>query len=357
MPEPLKLQDIKLRMQAYGVRPRRRHGQNLLADFNLLKAIVADAEVGTADCVLEIGTGAGSLTAYLCGAAGCVISVELDAGMFALSRDILHDARNLVQLRMDALDSDGRGLNPMLLEIVRKYLALGELPRSGPFALASGSDAEVHSRLDGVPPSCDRLKLVANLPYSVATSVVIGALESGLAFERLVVMLQFEVAEKLAAAPGQHAWGLPSLLVSRFATGRILRRVPSRVFWPRPKVDSALLELRPHAARPDMEAYERLRRFAHLLFQHRRKAALNSLAMALDVTASRAGGWISEAGGDPGARAEDLDPEVLQRLADEPEIEALSRKALGRDEEQQAAKEEKRARREKWKRRIYGDGS
>ena len=128
MPEPLKLRDIKLRMQAYGIRPKKQFGQNILCDFNLLKAIVADAEIDEGDCVLEIGTGAGSLTGYLCDAAGLVISVEVDPGMFELSRDILAGVDNLVQVQMDALSQHGRGLNDELVASLREYMGSGDLP-------------------------------------------------------------------------------------------------------------------------------------------------------------------------------------------------------------------------------------
>ena len=120
--EPLKLADLRIRMQAYGVRPSKKLGQNFLADFNLLKAIIADAEVGPDDFVLEVGTGAGSLTGYLAEAAGLVLSVELDRGMFELSRDILQGTPNLLQLRADALANTVRGLNPVLTDLLRGYL-------------------------------------------------------------------------------------------------------------------------------------------------------------------------------------------------------------------------------------------
>ncbi len=365
MPEPLKLQDIKLRMQAYGVRPSKRLGQNFLADFNLLKAIVADADVDEADCVVEIGTGAGSLTGYLCDAAGLVISVELDRGMFELSRDILTGVPNLVQVRCDALNADGRGLNPRLEAMVAGLVAAEaatpglptsqELGRTSPAGASADSDFEVHSHLPGKPPRCGRLKMVANLPYSVATAVIIAALESGLPFERMLVMVQHEVGEKLAARPGDREWGLPALLRNCFADARMIRKVPGKVFWPKPNVDSALLEIRPRATRPEIAAYHRLRKLAHVMFQHRRKSAANALALALGVSAWQAAEWITACGGRSQDRAEQFDPAVLQALADHTEVEPLVRKALDQHEEQISARDEKRARRQEWKRRVFGD--
>ena len=326
MPEPLKLAELKLRMQAYGIRPKKKFGQNILADFNLLKAIVADAEIGPDDLVLEIGTGAGSLTGYLCDAAGQVISVEVDTGMYEMSRDLLTGVPNLTQIHADALSSQGRGLNDDVIAAVNE-----RLPASG------------------------QLKLVANLPYSVATAVLIAALESGLPFERMLVMVQYDVAEKLAAAPGKGDWGLPSLLRWCFAEAAVKRRVPAKVFWPKPKVESALLELRPKATRPDMTAYHQLRRLAHVMYQHRRKAGANALSQALGVDNAQAAVWIREAGGDPQHRPEQMPPEVFFTLAAHAEVEPLVRKSMSLHEDQLLEKAARRARRDEWKRRVYGE--
>ncbi|MCA8916802.1 MAG: hypothetical protein KDB90_15520 [Planctomycetes bacterium] len=364
MPEPLKLAELKLRMQAYGIRPKKKFGQNILCDFNLLKAIVADAEIDEGDCVLEIGTGAGSLTGYLCDAAGLVISVEVDTGMFEMSRDILTGVSNLVQVRCDALSQQGRGLDDELVGSLLEYVRSGDLPlldsaNAGPFADASGSkdhdSMQVHSHLSGKPPRCGRLKLVANLPYSVATTLLISALESGLPFDRMLVMVQYDVAEKLAAEPGKQYWGLPSLLRWCFAEASIKRKVAAKVFWPKPKVESALLEIRPKATRPDMAAYHKLRRLAHVLFQHRRKASSNALALALHEDNWQTSEWIESIGGDPGARPEQLPPEVMYALAAHEEVEPLVRKAMSLHEDQLAAKADKLARRAEWKRRVYGE--
>lgn len=340
MPEPLKLKDLKLRMQAYGVRPSKKFGQNFLADFNMLRAIVADAEVNAGDCVLEVGTGAGSLTGFLCDAAGFVVSVEIDRGMFELARDSLEGCTNLLQLRADALARSG--LNRQVEDVLHAVLA-GRPPEA--------AQAEA-TKPPSPPPRGLKLKLVANLPYSVATAVLFALLHSDLPFERMVVMVQFEVAEKLAARPGSRHWGLPSLLLSRLAQTRLLRRVPAKVFWPKPKVDSALLELRP-AAKLDRAAYGRLRALAHVLFQRRRKTAANALALALGVEAATAAAWIAQAGGDPGARPEDLAPDVLAALADHPDLQPLVARAHKRDAGQVLAKAEKQARRAAWRKRVY----
>lgn len=377
MPEPLKLDELKLRMQAYGIRPKKKFGQNILCDFNLLKAIVADAEIDEGDCVLEIGTGAGSLTGYLCDAAGLVVSVEVDPGMFELSRDVLAGVGNLVQVHVDALNQQGRGLNDELVASLAEYMRTGELPlldvgtRGSVSSDSTSSPGDtrqrvptVHSHLSGNPPRCGRLKLVANLPYSVATAVLIAALESGLPFERMLVMVQYDVAEKLAAEPGTQHWGLPSLLRWCFADAMIKRRVPAKVFWPKPKVESALLELTPHPNRFENEdsprwgqspAYHKLRRLAHVLFQHRRKAASNSLALALHEPNARTSAWIQDCGGDPGLRPEQLTPEVLLQVAQHAEVEPLVRKAMQLHEDQLAEKAAKLARRAEWKQRVYGE--
>ncbi|MBE7492767.1 MAG: 16S rRNA (adenine(1518)-N(6)/adenine(1519)-N(6))-dimethyltransferase [Planctomycetes bacterium] len=349
MPEPLKLQDIKQRMASFGLRPHKKFGQNFLADFNLLRAIVADAEVDAGDCVLEIGTGAGSLTGLLCDAAGLVISVEVDRGMFEFARDVLEGCTNLVQVRCDALARSG--LNPALEDLLRGYLTTGELVTATDSA---AGEFELVPHLPGKAPRCGNLKLVANLPYSVATAILFALLESRLPFERMVVMLQHEVGEKLAARPGDPAWGLPGLLMSRLGKVRMIRKVPARVFWPKPRVDSALVEIRPHPE-VDMVAFARLRALAHVLFQNRRKSVSNALALALGVSNAQAATWLINLGARPADRTEDLAPDIVRALADHPEIEPLVRKAHNRSAEQILARAEKKARRAAWKKRVYGE--
>lgn len=356
MPEPLKLQDIKQRMASFGLRPHKKFGQNFLADFNLLHAIVADAEVDAGDCVLEVGTGAGSLTGLLCDAAGLVITVEVDRGMFEFSREVLEGCTNLVQVRCDALAKSG--LNPVLHDLIRGYIETGEIGTpSGPVAYASGSkngDFELSSNLPGKAPRCGNLKMVANLPYSVATAILFALLEARLPFERMVVMLQHEVGEKLAARPGDSEWGLPGLLMSRLGKVRMIRKVPAKVFWPKPKVDSALVEIRPYTE-PDLAAFARLRALAHVLFQNRRKSVSNALALALGVSNAQAATWLINLGARPADRTEDLAPDIVQALADHREIEPLVRKAHNRSADQILAKAEKKARRAAWKKRVYGE--
>ncbi|MHC4840687.1 MAG: 16S rRNA (adenine(1518)-N(6)/adenine(1519)-N(6))-dimethyltransferase RsmA [Planctomycetota bacterium] len=346
MPEPLKLKEIKLRMQAYGVRPKKKFGQNMLIDFNLLKAIVNDAGIIKDDCVIEIGTGAGSLTGYLCDQAGMVISVEIDRGMYAMSRDILETVPNILQINADALPEHGRGLNPEVESLIRGYLFEGELPESS---------ETIANNVKGDPPGTEHLRLVANLPYSVATNVLIAVLESQLPVEMISVMVQHDVAEKIAAKHGHKNFGIPALLISRFAEARISRKVPAKVFWPKPKVESAILELTPRGDDIDMDAYHRLRRLAHVVFQSRRKAASNALSIALDVKNSEAAEWLKKVGIDPQLRAEHIDPEALQKLADDATVEPLVRKAMQLHEDQLAEKAAKRARREEWKARLQAE--
>ncbi len=355
MPEPLKLQEIKQRMASYGLRPHKQFGQNFLADFNMLRAIVADAEVDAGDCVVEIGTGAGSLSGLLCDAAGLVITVEIDRGMFSFSREVLESCQNLVQVRCDALDRSG--LNPALLELLRGYLETGEIGgASGPLAYRADAkaDFEVASNLPGPAPRCGRLKMVANLPYSVATAILFALLETRLPFERMVVMLQHEVGEKLSARPGDSQWGLPGLLVSRLAKVRMIRKVPAKVFWPKPRVDSALVEVIPQD-QVDMVAFARLRELAHVLFQHRRKSVSNAMALALGVSNAQAATWLIAKGARPADRTEDLLPDTIQALADDPQIGPLVRKAHNKSADQLLAKAEKKARRSAWQKRVYGE--
>lgn len=337
----LKLAQIKSLLASHGIRPHKRMGQNFLADGNMLRAIVRDAEVDGRSCVLEIGTGAGSLTSALCNEAGMVISLEPDRGMFEVACDALANAANLVLLRAGALAPDDT-FNAEVTGLLYAYLKHGMLH------VEAGGFADARVQITGAPPRLSTLRCVSNLPYSAAGAILTALLESPLELERIVVMVQYEVGEKICAGPGQGAYGMLSLLCGQFAESRILRRVPGRVFWPRPKVDSAVVELRPFK-KPEKAAYLRLKRLAHLLFQHRRKRGANALALALDIDASTAEQWMLDAGADPGARPEDIEGALLRRLADLPALNAL---AARRDHEARKAarnKQRRSAARARWR--------
>ncbi len=230
--------------QANRLRPKSQLGQNFLIDLNLLDVIVRGAELTRADLVLEVGTGTGGLTVRLAEHAGAVLSVEIDRDFHELARETVYGLAHVRLLHADVLKNKNR-LNPEVL-------------------------AQLDELRQRYQPQ--QIKLVANLPYSVATPVISNLLLSAVPLERIVVTVQWEIAEKLAAVPGGKEFSAVSVLVQAIADVEILRRMPPTAFWPRPAVSSGIVRIWPRPARraaiPDLL---RLRAFLRDLYSHRRK--------------------------------------------------------------------------------------
>jgi 16S rRNA (adenine1518-N6/adenine1519-N6)-dimethyltransferase len=259
--------------ERHGIRPRRSLGQHFLIDPNLARAIASDAGVGPGDRVVEIGAGLGSLTRALADTGAEVLAIEVDRALIpALEGSVAGSDRVRVH-RADAMTFGWLDL-------------LGD----GPWVLAG------------------------NLPYNVATPLVLETLERASAIRRLVVMVQREVGERLVAAPGTEAYGVPSLRVAFRARATLVRRVPPEVFWPRPKVASVVARL-DRLKRPPLDVDERhLWRLVDAAFAERRKTMRNALRR-LGVERDRAGALLAAAGVDDAARAETLSLEDFGRLA------------------------------------------
>jgi len=272
-----------------GLRPDRRWGQHFLIDGNLMRLLVAEADLGPADTVLEVGPGVGNLTQLLLERAGRVVAVEVDPSLAALARGRLGEAANLDLHVSDAL-ADKHRVAPAVLEAVRRSReALG-----GP------------------------AKLVANLPYAAATPLVAELLTAEAPPERLVFTVQEEVAARLVAPPATRAYGPVGVLVQALAEVEVLRRLAPTVFWPVPRVWSAMVRIRPSAARRSRVAdLASLRRTVEGLFAHRRKKAPRSLALA-DPAGGSPQEWaarLEAAGLDPEARGETYSVQDILRLA------------------------------------------
>jgi 16S rRNA (adenine1518-N6/adenine1519-N6)-dimethyltransferase len=252
-----------------GRSPSRALGQNFVVDPNTVRRIVRLAGVQAGDHVVEVGAGLGALTLALAEAGAEVIAVELDRHLLPVLDEVLADTvpRPTV-VQANALELDWSSL------------------------LASAA----------------RWHLVANLPYNVATPLVLDLLDRVPSIDRMLVMVQREVGERLAAAPGSRTYGIPSVKVAYWATAEVVGRVGPNVFWPKPKVDSALvrIERRPTPATPaDPDALFALVRAG---FGQRRKMLRRSLAGLVDVTAFARAGIPAE------ARAEELSVEDWGRL-------------------------------------------
>ena len=235
---------LKKRFEDAGVRPDKRHGQNFLIDLNLVQLLVDAAELGPGDVVLEVGTGTGSLTALMAQRAAVVVTVELSAELHQLAAEELIDFDNVVMLRQDALKNKNQ-FHPHVLAVVREQL-------------------EVDSQR--------RLKLVANLPYNIATPVISNLLTTDIVPASMTVTIQKELADRITARPGTKHYSALSIWIQSQCRAEVLRVLPPSVFWPRPKVHSAIIQVVPDSALrdriPDLPFFHS---FVRSMFFHRRK--------------------------------------------------------------------------------------
>jgi 16S rRNA (adenine1518-N6/adenine1519-N6)-dimethyltransferase len=247
-------------------------GQNFLADRNVLDVIERLAELGPGDIVLEVGGGLGVLSERLAAGAGHVHVIELDRSLEEELRERLSGFGNVALHMEDALDLD----------------------------------------LAALDPAPD--KMVANLPYGIAATIVLRTIEELPGMRRWLVMVQREVGERLAARPGSRTYGAPSVLAQLSCEVRAVRSISRTVFRPVPHVDSVLLSLR--RTHPPVDPA--VRRLVHEAFAHRRKALAGSLALAPSAPSDvreRARAALQAMGHPPDARAERLAPAEFAALA------------------------------------------
>lgn len=253
------------------LRRERRLGQHFLADPNLLEAIVRDSGAGPQDVVLEVGGGEGALTERLAPPVAHLHVVELDERMRGELEPLAAELGNVTLHWDDAMKLDLAALDP-----------------------APGM-------------------LVSNLPYAIATPLLIRTIEELPGLGSWTAMVQREVAERLRASPGSRLYGAPSAIVQLACRVEMLRSVDPAVFVPRPRVESALLRL----MRTGPAAPEPVRRLVRAAFAHRRKALAGSLELAGVASRARARTALEALGLPGGARAESLAPQDFVRLAGE----------------------------------------
>ncbi|MDI3279826.1 MAG: 16S rRNA (adenine(1518)-N(6)/adenine(1519)-N(6))-dimethyltransferase RsmA [Bacillota bacterium] len=264
----------------YGLRPKKRFGQNFLVDEQVLKAIVEASSLHQDEPVLEIGAGLGVLTCALAETGARVVAVEKDRELLPFLRRAVAPYPNVRLAEGDILDLDLRGLWT-------------------PAELAQG------------------FKVVANLPYYIATAVLSRLLEADLPWRAMVVMVQEEVADRLLAGPGGKEYGYLSVFVQYYAHVEKIRRVPPAAFYPAPAVYSALVRLTPR--RPPAVAVRDPAFFFAVVrgaFAQRRKTVLNSLAAALGRDKAEVAEALRRVGINPTRRGETLSLQELAGLAE-----------------------------------------
>lgn len=272
---------LKELLERHGFHFSKSLGQNFLIDENILQKIVQGAGITGNDMVLEIGPGVGTMTRALAQTAAAVTAVEIDSALLPILKETLKDFANVRIIHGDVLK-----------------LNLTELARDV---------------FQGKP-----FKVVANLPYYITTPIIMRFLEEEQPFTSITVMIQKEVAERMAAVPGSKDWGALSVAVQFYTHPRIIGKVPSSVFMPSPKVDSIVISLdkreEPAVAvksRPDFF------RIVKAVFSQRRKTLLNTLSAAnlADISKDELKEKLISLNIDPQRRGETLSLEELAKLS------------------------------------------
>jgi 16S rRNA (adenine1518-N6/adenine1519-N6)-dimethyltransferase len=242
---------LKQRFDEAGIQPQTRHGQNFLIDLNLLDLLVKTADLGPDDVVLEVGTGLGSLTSRMAALAAHVVTVEIDTHLFQLASEELAELPNVTMLRQDALKNKNT-IEPEILGVIAAQLA---------------ADAG------------RRFKLVANLPYNVATPILSNLLAAEPLPASMTATIQKELADRIGAAPGTKDYSALSIWIQAQCDIEIVRVIPPQAFWPRPQVQSAILHIVPvQSKRSRISDVPFFHGFVRSLFLHRRKLLRGVLA-------------------------------------------------------------------------------
>jgi len=268
--------EIQALLAEAGSEPRHRFGQNFMIDGNLVRLVADSGMLGPGDLAIEVGPGTGTLTDELLARAGSVIAVEIDRDLAAMLRQRFAPKSNFRLIEGDAL-AGKHALNPELLAAIK---------------LAKGN--------------AQPCKLVANLPYNIASPLVIEMLIAGL--DTLTFTVQKEVADRLRAGGGADAYGPISVMTQMLARVEVLRTLPPQAFWPAPKIDSALVRL----TRDDRLGGQAnpFGRFVHQLFSARRK----TLRKAMSQAGYDAADALLTTAIDGQRRPEELTPEQIHAL-------------------------------------------
>lgn len=273
------------KLKVFGIQPVKSLGQNFLTECNIVEDIVAAAELGPEDLVIEIGPGLGIMTEVMASQAGFVAAVEIDKNLMAPLRVLTETHPNIAVINADILKLDIRA------EILDKYFTGG----------------------------LKKIKVVANLPYYITTPIIMSLLEMRIPLmDRMVFMVQKEVGQRMTASPGGKDYGALSVAVNYFTESKIMFLVPSHFFIPRPAVDSCVVRLCIRQEAPFYLADEKyFFQVVKAAFGQRRKMLTNALANApyLHVTREAVSAALQSLGRDPKARGETLSPAEFASLS------------------------------------------
>lgn len=261
---------------------QKKYGQNFLIDAHVLDKIIAAAEIGPDDFVLEIGPGIGTLTQYLAESAREVAAVEIDTHLIPILKETLQSYNNVTIINEDILKVD-----------IAK--------------LAEEKNA-------GKP-----IKVVANLPYYITTPIIMGLFESRVPIDNITVMVQKEVAERMQVGPGTKEYGALSLAVQYYAEPYLAANVPPNCFIPRPKVGSAVIRLTKHKEQPvNVKDEQFMFKLIRASFNQRRKTLQNGLnnSPELNISKEKTAEALEKMGLPPTVRGEKLTLEQFARLSD-----------------------------------------
>ena len=259
---------------------QKKFGQNFLIDTHVLDKIITAAHITKEDTILEIGPGIGSMTQYLCEQASKVISVEIDKMLIPILQENLAQYDNFILINEDFLKLDIKNL-------LKEH-------------------------------NCNKVKVVANLPYYITTPIIMSLFENNIPIESITVMVQKEVAQRMQASPGSKDYGALSLAIQYYATTEIIANVPPNCFMPRPNVGSAVIKLTLRDDEPyPLNNKDLMFKLVRAAFNQRRKTLVNSIKNAanLDVNKESISAALEEMNLSPSIRGEALSLEEFCRLS------------------------------------------